>query len=130
MDAAVELDLRAHVPIYRQISDQLRNQIEAGELAAGDQLPTIRQMADELQVNFNTIARAYRALDEEGWISTQHGRGTFVLDAAERAAARPRSLRRLARNFAGTAERMGFSAEQAAREIGYVLEEWAQRERR
>ncbi len=152
----IDLDLTAHVPIYTQIGEQLRARIEAGELQDGEQLPTVRQLADDLQVNFNTVARAYRMLDEQGWISTQHGRGTFVLDAAQRRgksrgaapdqasdgsqpataagqrgdpdrAARP-TLRQLVRGFADQAQRYGFSPEQVAREVGYVLEQWAQEE--
>lgn len=130
MAALVELDLTAHIPIYRQIADQLRLQIEAGELEAGNQLPTVRRLAEELQVNFNTVARAYRSLDEDGWISTQHGRGTFVLGVPDRQTDGAGSLRRLARRFAERAQRFGFSPEQVAREVGYVLEEWAQREGR
>jgi GntR family transcriptional regulator len=49
-------------------------------LTPGDQLPTVRQLASELRVNFNTVARAYRMLDEAGLISTQQGRGTYILD--------------------------------------------------
>ena len=52
-----------------------------GRLIPGDQLPTVRQLAADLRVNFNTIARAYRILDEVGLISTQHGRGTYVWEA-------------------------------------------------
>lgn len=124
--------------------DQIRNRIEADELKAGEQLPTVRQLADELEVNFNTVARAYRLLDQQGWISTQHGRGTFVLSQQERRrigrekaggdSARgsdkeqssPPTLRQLARSFAKQAQRYGFSPEQVAREVGFVLEEWAQ----
>lgn len=140
----IELDLTVHIPIYRQLVDQIRSRIEAGELVAGEQLPTVRQLADQLEVNFNTVARAYRLLDELGWISTQHGRGTFVLSAEQRKRAlgsggrkpgsrdgeRDRSslptLRQLARRFARRAQRFGFSPEQVAREVGFVLEEWAQ----
>lgn len=122
MAGLVELDLTAHIPIYRQIRDQLRLLIEAGQLNAGDQLPTVRQLADELQVNFNTVARAYRTLDQDGWISTQHGRGTFVLQRT----AKPRGpgLQSLFRSFARQASRLGHTPEEVAEAVGYVLEEW------
>ena len=74
------LDLRSGVPIYVQIVEQVRQLIATGRLKPGDQLPTVRQLASELRVNFNTIARAYRMLDEAGLISTQQGRGTYLLD--------------------------------------------------
>ncbi len=75
-----ELDFRSHVPIYTQLVERIKHMIASGALEPGDQLPTVRQMAAELRVNFNTIARAYRILDEEGVISTQQGRGTYVLE--------------------------------------------------
>jgi GntR family transcriptional regulator len=74
----IQIDFRAGQPIYMQIVDQVRQLIAQGNLKTGDQLPTVRQLATELRVNFNTVARAYRLLDESGLISTQHGRGTYV----------------------------------------------------
>lgn len=123
---AVELDLTAHVPIYRQIIEQIRGRIAAGEWQEGDQLPTVRQLAEELQVNFNTVARAYRMLDQAGWISTQHGRGSFVLGGHARRPADSRLLRQLTRAFVDQVRRQGFAPEAVAREVGYVLEQWAQ----
>jgi GntR family transcriptional regulator len=76
------LDLRSGVPIYVQIVEQVQQLVTSGKLKPGDQLPTVRQLASELRVNFNTIARAYRMLDEAGIISTQQGRGTYILDTA------------------------------------------------
>ena len=76
------LDLRSGVPIYVQIVEQVQQLVASGKLKPGDQLPTVRQLASELRVNFNTVARAYRMLDEAGVISTQQGRGTYILDAA------------------------------------------------
>ena len=76
----IHLELGSSEPIYAQIVDQVREQLASGELRPGDQLPTVRQLASELRVNFNTIARAYRLLDEAGLISTQRGRGTYLLE--------------------------------------------------
>jgi GntR family transcriptional regulator len=76
----VNLDFNSGIPIYVQIVDQVRALLLSGELKPGDQLPTVRQLASELRVNFNTIARAYRLLDEARLISTQRGRGTYLLD--------------------------------------------------
>jgi GntR family transcriptional regulator len=75
----VNLDFRSKIPIYVQIIDQIKDLIAIGVLHPGDQLPTVRQLAADLRVNFNTVARAYRLLDEQGLISTQHGRGTYIL---------------------------------------------------
>lgn len=74
------LDFRSGVPIYVQIVEQVQQLVVSGKLKPGDQLPTVRQLASELRVNFNTVARAYRMLDEAGLISTQQGRGTYLLD--------------------------------------------------
>jgi GntR family transcriptional regulator len=74
----IRIDFRSNQPIYLQIMEQIRSKIASGSLRPGDQLPTVRQLAKDLRVNFNTIARAYRQLDEAGLISTQHGRGTYV----------------------------------------------------
>jgi len=74
------LDFRSSVPLYVQLVEQVLQYLSTGGLRPGDQLPTVRQMAAELRVNFNTVARAYRMLDEAGLISTQQGRGTFIVD--------------------------------------------------
>jgi GntR family transcriptional regulator len=72
--------MRSGVPIYQQIVEQIENMLVSGELKDGDQLPTVRQLAKHLEVNFNTVARAYRVLDEAGMLTTQQGRGTYILD--------------------------------------------------
>ncbi len=78
----LRLDLHSRVPIYVQIVEQVHALVAAGTLEAGSQLPTVREMASELRINFNTVARAYRLLHEEGVISTQQGRGTYVMEQA------------------------------------------------
>jgi GntR family transcriptional regulator len=78
-------------------------------------LPTVRQLAADLRINFNTVARAYRLLEEEGLISVQHGRGTFVLAPASpqaEASLKRDTLRLLARQLAAQAREMGFTAEE------------------
>ncbi len=74
----IKLDFRSDVPIYSQIAEQIQKMVAKGELHLGDQLPTVRQLATELRVNFNTVARAYRLLDDARLISTQRGRGTYI----------------------------------------------------
>lgn len=123
----ITVEFRRKEPIYTQIVNQIREQVISGELAQGEQLPTVRRLAADLGVNFNTVARAYRMLDEAGVISTQHGRGTYVLGAAARSRPSRSRLERLARDFALEAHRQGFRAEQVAEALGYVLEEWDQR---
>jgi GntR family transcriptional regulator len=63
-----------------QIVEQVQQSLAAGQLKPGDQLPTVRQLASDIRVNFNTVARAYRMLDDAGLISTQQGRGTYILE--------------------------------------------------
>lgn len=76
----IKLDFRSSEPIYTQIVRQMQQLVVKGELRQGEQLPTVRQMAMELRINFNTVARAYRILDESRLISTQRGRGTYIWD--------------------------------------------------
>ncbi|MBC8355915.1 MAG: GntR family transcriptional regulator [Planctomycetes bacterium] len=65
-------------PIYRQIIDQVRQAVATSELAVGDGLPSVRQLAEELVLNHNTVAKAYAELVREGVLESQHGRGVFV----------------------------------------------------
>ena len=74
----VHLDYRDARPIYAQITDNLRNQITAGILQPDDRLPSVRELAAELAINPNTIQRAYRELEMQGWIATVPGKGCFV----------------------------------------------------
>ncbi len=76
----LELDFRSGIPIYLQVVDRIKEMITSGRLRPSDQLPTVRALAAELRVNFNTVARSYRILDEAGIISTQQGRGTYILE--------------------------------------------------
>lgn len=76
----LELDFRSGIPIYLQVVDRIKEMIAGGLIKVGDQLPTVRALATELRVNFNTVARSYRILDEAGIISTQQGRGTYILE--------------------------------------------------
>ena len=64
MTMKLEIDFRSGIPIYLQVVDRIKERLAAGQLKPGDQLPTVRSLALELRVNFNTIARAYRIMDE------------------------------------------------------------------
>lgn len=74
----VHLDYRDARPIYAQIIDGYREQIVTGILQPGDKLPSVRELASQLAINPNTIQRAYRQLEMEGWIVTMQGKGCFV----------------------------------------------------
>src|SRR6202451_208069 len=73
------IDLHSGVPIYRQLIDQVRGGIASGSLTAGDQLPTVRQLAVDLEINPNTVMRAYRELELGGLLETHQGTGTFII---------------------------------------------------
>lgn len=124
-----ELDFRSGQPIYLQIADQIRQKVANGELKPGDQLPTVRQMATDLRVNFNTVARAYRMLDEAGLISTQHGRGTYIWEAppaevAERL--RQETLESLTRRFFHSAQRQGYTPDEVQAALEEQMAAWRQ----
>src|SRR5206468_5352284 len=70
------------VPIYLQLMEQVKHSIETGALRAGEQLPGIRPLAEELVINPNTVAKAYRELEHEGVIELRHGAGAFVAGTA------------------------------------------------
>src|SRR5437764_15479324 len=72
------LDLQSGVPVYRQIIDQVGGGMASGSLVAGDQLPTVRQLAVDLAINPNTVVRAYRELGLGGLLETHQGTGTFI----------------------------------------------------
>lgn len=70
--------MHSGVPVYRQIVDQVRGAVAAGNLGAGNQLPTVRQLAVDLEINPNTVVRAYRELEYDGLLETHQGTGTFI----------------------------------------------------
>ena len=74
----IQLDYRDARPIYTQIVDNFRSQIVAGILLPGEKLPSVRELAGELTINPNTIQRAYRELETDGWIASVAGKGSFV----------------------------------------------------
>ena len=125
----INVDLTDHVPIYIQLMNQIKHMIATGELKPGDQLPTVRQLAADLRINFNTVARAYRLLDEENIISTQHGRGTYILEPSseeESRRMRRKDMVRLMHHFLNDAEALGFSPEEVRDIFNDGLDIWEQ----
>jgi GntR family transcriptional regulator len=126
-DMMIQVDLTDHVPIYIQLMNQIKHMIATGELKPGDQLPTVRQLAADLRVNFNTVARAYRLLDEESIISTQHGRGTYILEPASEERNRQmrrNGLLRLTVHYLNEANNLGFSPEETRAILEGKLNIW------
>jgi GntR family transcriptional regulator len=66
------------IPLYLQLMEQVKHAIETGTIRAGEQLPSVRQMAEDLMINPNTVVRAYRELEHEGIIELRHGAGAFI----------------------------------------------------
>lgn len=121
------LDFRSGVPIYTQIVEQIQDRVWSGSLRPGDQLPTVRQLASELRVNFNTVARAYRILDEAGLISTQQGRGTFILEQPAPDVANvlhQETLTGLTRRWLADLARLGYTPPEVAAEAERQIERW------
>lgn len=86
----IHISLNDGVPIYQQIVTQVRYLVAAGTLKPGMELPTIRALAEQVQVNPNTVARAYRELEQEGTVEKRSTKGTFVAEAVPRLTARHR----------------------------------------
>ena len=106
------LDSSTGVPFYRQIIDQVLLAVGDGRLKPGTQLPTVRQLAVDLSVNLNTVARAYREMEIRGIVQTQQGTGTFV---AARTGAKTREKRKamqeLVDRFIANGEALGIPLE-------------------
>lgn len=117
--AVFRLDNSSGVPFYRQIIDQVLLAVADGRLAPGTQLPTVRQLAVDLSVNLNTVAKAYREMEIRGIVQTQQGTGTFVATrrADRRSAERRKALEGLVDRFVALAASSGFSLEELAETV-------------
>lgn len=117
----LSIDTRDAMPIYAQIEHGLRAAIATGRLRTGDQLPTVRQLAVELSVNANTVARVYAELERSGVLETRRGVGSFI--AAGRLDARPagektRKLRAFVTRVLADADRAGFTVDEVLTALG------------
>lgn len=123
------LDLRSGVPVYRQLMDQVRAGMASGALAAGDQLPTVRQLAVDLAINPNTVLRAYRELELGGLLETQQGTGTFITEIKPRRddVERQRQLSQLVGEFLARAGAVGFTVEELLKELRELVHDQAPR---
>ena len=116
----VAIDSRDQTPIYAQLDRGLRAAIATGRLQPGDQLPTVRQLAVELRVNANTVARVYGELERDGVLETRRGVGSFV--AATRGQARPpaehtKRLRAFVTRVLADAAAAGFTRDEVVEEL-------------
>jgi GntR family transcriptional regulator len=118
--SVVSIDPRDSTPIYAQIERGLRAGIASGRLRSGDQLPTVRQLAVELRVNANTVARVYADLERNGVLETRRGVGSFVSaspDHARPPAEHLRRLRAFVTRLLGDAAAAGFTVDEVIAEI-------------
>jgi GntR family transcriptional regulator len=111
---AFRLDMQSGVPLYRQLIDQVQAAIATGVLAPGDQLPTVRQVAVDLEINPNTVMRAYREMEIRGIVDTQQGTGTFIAEQSitRDDVERSRGLEQLVEEFTARAGAGGFNLEE------------------
>lgn len=122
---AFHLDLHSGVPVYRQIIDQVRGAVASGALVAGDQLPTVRQLAVDLSINPNTVVRAYRELELGGLLESHQGTGTFISAQRIRGGQdeRARQLAQIVRDCVARAGAAGFSVEDLIDQLHALVSE-------
>ena len=116
----VSIDARDRTPIYAQLDRGLRAAIVTGRLRPGDQLPTVRQLAVELQVNANTVARVYGELERDGVLETRRGVGSFVSTtpgAARSAGEHTKRLRAFVTRVLADASAAGFTRDEVVGEL-------------
>ncbi|MGB9593027.1 MAG: GntR family transcriptional regulator [Anaerolineae bacterium] len=126
----IRINAESGVPIYMQIVDRIRHLVATGALRPGQQLPTIRQLAVDLRVDPNTVARAYAILDSQGVISTQQGRGTYIAehpDEARLAAFREEQLRRVVSRAILDALSQGYHLTEVRDAFLQELSQWEKR---
>jgi GntR family transcriptional regulator len=117
------LEFHSGIPVYRQIIHHVQAAVAAGRLKEGDQLPTIRALHEKLNVNPNTVARAYRELQHLGVVSLEHGSGCFVAPPAEArpvgipARERKAKIRQLCARFAAEARSHGISFDEIVEQL-------------
>jgi GntR family transcriptional regulator len=107
-----QIDANHPTPLYAQLERAIRFAIATGKLSIGDQLPTVRQLAVELRINANTVAKVYAELERSAVVETRRGVGTFVIARPNEAASRrerDRHLRELAEHFIAESHTRGFS---------------------
>jgi GntR family transcriptional regulator len=127
------IDARHPTPIYAQLERAIRFAIVTGRLSVGDQLPTVRQLAVDLRVNANTVAKVYAELERTGVVETRRGVGTFVRTSdlptsagatgRKGATERERKMRGLAERFLADAHALGFSPEEMLEHLRGIVEE-------
>jgi len=114
-----EIDPRNPIPLYDQIAARIRLAVASGDLAEGDALPSVRQLAARLRINPATVVQAYRALEREGFVEMRQGSGTYVRSVStdRRRQTREDQAARLARDLLTEAARLGIAGTEVARAL-------------
>ena len=118
------VDTESSVPVYAQVADQVRCAIAYGALVSGDPLPSLRETALRLRINPQTIAKAYRVLEQEGLVTTIHGRGTYVASGLDEPSRqfRQKALRQAVEQMILDARNLGVTREELRRVFEAALE--------
>jgi len=126
MTAPIFIDANDRTPIYAQLERGIRVAIATGRMRPGDQLPTVRQLAVDLRVNANTVAKVYLTLEREGVLVTRRGVGTFIAASVPKSAHAGQRERRLAAyidRFLTDSAALGYSPGEAMKELARRLKE-------
>ena len=128
MPVTFNINTGSNTPIYRQITDQVRLGVTSGRLAVGEQLPSVRALAEDLVLNPNTVARAYSDLMREGLLESRSGRGVFITHKRKiySRAEGWRRLEPLLTALVGEAMILDFTPEQLREAFEETLEKWKQ----
>jgi GntR family transcriptional regulator len=121
----LRIDLKSPIPVYRQIVDAVRLLLVNGDLSSGDPLPPVRRLALDLGVHFNTVAEAYRTLEEEGWLEIGRRSGARVVSRTVSKGYDPETgeaFQRRLREMAAEVEARGLPRSQIARELRRLAE--------
>lgn len=121
MTALVTFDPDSPVPPFEQLRSQLSQQVRTGSIRGGSRLPTVRQLAADLGLAKNTVARAYRALEEEGLVVGDRRRGTVVIEHKLTERERNRALTTAAKSYLDQATGIGFTVEEALEAVQTVI---------
>ena len=127
----IQIQPGSAVPVYRQITEQVRQAVATGRLAVSDQLPSVRALAEELVLNPNTVARAYAELARDGLIETRPGRGVFVTPRRRvfAAAEARRRLEPLLNSLISEATALGLGPDELKEALNRQLEGWTNEEK-
>lgn len=126
MPLPIHVDPKDPTPLYAQLERAIRVAIATHRMRGGDQLPTVRQLAVDLKINANTVARVYLALERDGVVETKRGVGTFIaagVPAETHAPHRERQLRHAMDRYLTESTKLGYTPREAVRALSQRLKE-------